>query len=874
MENGVKISELDKTNVLSGTEYFPFANGGFNGSASPKAFSAFMEEYMRVSSPTKKGLMSSDDYKELHTHIPEILRGTAEDSSARTDPFISKSLNSWGEVSAFADGVISQLSRYMGTTRILVNGSWLVTLNTTLRINGDVKICHQQISGFMSYNANNSTFGISESFRTFARVYKKNESGVTTGTWEEILSATTPKNFGKSVQFFGGSQTQHAFSENSTEYKFKGRFPLAKELINTLGVNARCSAREGAGFCTPGYGSTGWTIPITRQAEECTPCEMYVFWLGTNDYSTGQNFGSPSDPKATVEQLASGEATAVSAFKYCVDKLIKRNRENGLPSPKFFLITPLRTSYGPVSEYANKSLGNDPFSKDSRSMAAYTNIMKRVAVQLSIPVLDLFTNSNLELNRGETFTIGSDGAGNASGYFFDGTHLSVEGYEELSKPISDFIANEYHYVDTPEPERHTSAYSDDYISLGNFDSIDALKTALDKMAGNGVDTDTAIKHCGRNRAMVNGINIEVYQFVTSYVAKHFTQLVFGNVYISPDDKTKIVQSGAGVFNMLTRPCVDGVWGNWSKYGGNEASGGGSVSGSSYEPGYGLYVNANGNISVNAGSGIRVDENNKVTLSQTFLNLLLQMANTNGNGAGLKYTEDGLLTIDTGEGLEIAGGKLVATGGTMDPVYKDYLDAQLEKEFDAKFAMNLTASKTTIEKGVETAVTLTGTATNTTGKQIESIVLSIGTSEVKRGTTSPQTYNHTASDGFTAKATLKLSGYAKTKEKSVTVNAYYPIYTGVSTKETLSSSDFGTALTKYGTISNTAVRKYSYTIPVGGGYPYLAVPTGVTSPTKILVLGSEAGMYTQTDKVTVNGVQYTVFRPTAKQGAGAVDVQYA
>lgn len=397
----------------------------------------------------RSGLMSSADKIKIDDSINRIT-GTSQDSKAYTDPFMSLSFTSWEDVKIFVDDTVpSKLSTYAGTVRMIVNGTWLLTLHTTIRINGVTsKRYRQHLAGFVNIDPVSATYSSDSNFRQYARLVNVDSDGTQSGEkWEEIIDRL-PKNWGKSCNFFGGSQTEHAFRENSTEYKFGGRFPLAKALGRALGqgVPQLCAAKEGAGFCTPSYPGTGVTIPITRQVEICTLCDMYVFWLGTVDYLTGKVFGNPEDAAASSAEISAGTASVVAAFKYCVNTLKQRNKDANMPAPKFFLITPTRTSYGPAEEPENRDLGMNPFSTDVRSMAVYTNTLKKVAVQLSIPILDLWKNSNLEQNRGESFTVGSDGLGAATGYFFDDTHLSVEGYTELAQPIADFIANEYHYA--------------------------------------------------------------------------------------------------------------------------------------------------------------------------------------------------------------------------------------------------------------------------------------------------------------------------------------------------------------------------------------------------------------------------------------------
>lgn len=281
--------------------------------------------------------------------------------------------------------------------------------------------------------------------------------------------------------------------------------------------------------------------------------------------------------------------------------------------------------------------------------------------------------------------------------------------------------------------------------------------------------------------------------------------------------------------------------------------------------------------VNPGDGLDLDDEGTVTVKKLYLDILKQLTKMEGNGAGLKYTDKGLLTIDTGDGLEVKDGKLVATGNALDDTYKDFLDRKLAEELDSKFGVAISASPSIIERGVSggTNVTLTATATNTTGKAIEYIRISTGDSDIIKGTTTPLQGVNNAIEDFTASAEMKLVGHATKKTASTTVKAYYAIYSGASAKEELTEADVK-ALTKK--LAATAVGKYPITIPSGGAYFYLAVPKGnsagnPTSPTKIL--GWEDGPDGEAviKTLTVGGVKYEIWRTVKEQDEGATVVQF-
>lgn len=111
----------------------------------------------------------------------------------------------------------------------------------------------------------------------------------------------------------------------------------------------------------------------------------------------------------------------------------------------------------------------------------------------------------------------------------------------------------------------SSAYTDPFLFIGNFTTAKEFNVYLDAKITQ--DSDSIIKHEGRCKALINGINVEVYNFVSSIANKNITQVVFGSVDIdsSGSIKMNIPNSDNSNFNIIIRCFINGVATKWSLY---------------------------------------------------------------------------------------------------------------------------------------------------------------------------------------------------------------------------------------------------------------------------------------------------------------------
>lgn len=99
-----------------------------------------------------------------------------------------------------------------------------------------------------------------------------------------------------------------------------------------------------------------------------------------------------------------------------------------------------------------------------------------------------------------------------------------------------------------------SAYTDPFISLGDLTNWQDFNTKLNAISGQ--------KYMGRCRAKVDGVTVEVYQFINNFEKNDYTQMLFGNVsaggsgvIFTPDD-----------FSIIYRQYTEGAWTEWQRMG--------------------------------------------------------------------------------------------------------------------------------------------------------------------------------------------------------------------------------------------------------------------------------------------------------------------
>ena len=105
-----------------------------------------------------------------------------------------------------------------------------------------------------------------------------------------------------------------------------------------------------------------------------------------------------------------------------------------------------------------------------------------------------------------------------------------------------------------DPEK-SSAYTYAFINLGEFSGWDVFSSKL-----NSADLMDK-KYMGRCRATVSGITVEVYQFINSFSASNYTQVILGNVSAGDNGQVRFTPNN---FNIIHRQHKDGSWSAWQR----------------------------------------------------------------------------------------------------------------------------------------------------------------------------------------------------------------------------------------------------------------------------------------------------------------------
>ena len=174
------------------------------------------------------------------------------------------------------------------------------------------------------------------------------------------------------------------------------------------------------------------------------------------------------------------------------------------------------------------------------------------------------------------------------------------------------------------------------------------------------------------------------------------------------------------------------------------------------------------------------------------------------------------------------------------------------------SLTVSVSPTIIYKNEATSVSVTATTKDSAGNVTASeIKILDGSTELKKATNTYTTNVSksitTTNNTYTFKATAVVNGM--TLNKSISVNARYPIYYGMGT----SATEVKTSGTKLAATS--AIRTYNATAGSNGVRFYLLVPSNdVTKPVKFSMGGAPVNMVSSTE--TLGGISYNVYYTNA------------
>lgn len=106
-----------------------------------------------------------------------------------------------------------------------------------------------------------------------------------------------------------------------------------------------------------------------------------------------------------------------------------------------------------------------------------------------------------------------------------------------------------------DKSENCSAYTYPFIFLGDFSGWDVFSSKLKS-------GDLMVqKYMGRCRARVDGVTVEMYQFINSFSQNDYTQVILGNVSADENGDVKFTPNN---FNIIHRQYKDGVWTAWQR----------------------------------------------------------------------------------------------------------------------------------------------------------------------------------------------------------------------------------------------------------------------------------------------------------------------
>lgn len=213
----------------------------------------------------------------------------------------------------------------------------------------------------------------------------------------------------KKVACLGDSITEGDSGEGSLIDSY---VPKLKKYI---GTNAQNFGKSGAWITKKTDGDISFVSRVGAIRDQ----DVVTIFGGINDFQWNA-------PLGTMADTADTPTTFYGALKYVITTLSANN-----PKAKLMLITPMKTTKFQYHTYDNN--GNLMQNANGNTQLDFVNAIKQVGEYYSIPVLDMYSNSNYSpYLPGQ---IGHD-------YFtVDGLHPTTHGYERIAQTIGHAINN-------------------------------------------------------------------------------------------------------------------------------------------------------------------------------------------------------------------------------------------------------------------------------------------------------------------------------------------------------------------------------------------------------------------------------------------------
>ena len=139
-------------------------------------------------------------------------------------------------------------------------------------------------------------------------------------------------------------------------------------------------------------GYNGWTSGNIAQHIDSlglVRADIYTIFLGTNDWWQGRPIGTLEDYKKN-----SGNTTLYGSFRIIINKIHALN-----PKAKIILIAPMqRADFVYILGYSNNAYGSYK-AKNGQQLESFANAIDSIAQFENIPVIDLYHNRSLSIEK-------------------------------------------------------------------------------------------------------------------------------------------------------------------------------------------------------------------------------------------------------------------------------------------------------------------------------------------------------------------------------------------------------------------------------------------------------------------------------------------
>lgn len=230
---------------------------------------------------------------------------------------------------------------------------------------------------------------------------------------------TTKTNIAKAKEYQNQMEIQVKESEKQESINFPYKDKKWLAIGDSITYNNKyqskvvslCKIAKVTTDASPGQQLGAMTDRLT--SENTANIDLITVFGGTNDYGENKPLGTINDDKT--------KNTFYGNIKKVIDRI-----QTLTPKARIVFFTPLMR--GKVASQPNQSFYYPAPNGIGIKLEQYVQAIKDVCGEKSIQVIDLFSNSGIDLN-------------NLSEYTVDNLHPNDAGYDKISKVISDSLNN-------------------------------------------------------------------------------------------------------------------------------------------------------------------------------------------------------------------------------------------------------------------------------------------------------------------------------------------------------------------------------------------------------------------------------------------------